>query len=102
LVVVAAGVCGCVRPRNLNFPAAPFRPPVLCQNNHDTHPHNTKHNTHTYKQIYGPESSGKTTLALHAIAEVQKAGGMAVFIDAEHAFDQGYAKVCWLVGVGRD
>jgi RecA/RadA recombinase len=44
-------------------------------------------------QIYGPESSGKTTLALHAIAEVQKAGGNAVFIDAEHAFDQTYAKV---------
>lgn len=43
-------------------------------------------------EIFGPESSGKTTLALHAIAEVQKAGGNAVFIDAEHAFDQAYAK----------
>ena len=43
-------------------------------------------------EIYGPESSGKTTLALHAIAEAQKAGGVAAFIDAEHAFDAGYAK----------
>ncbi len=45
-------------------------------------------------QIYGPESSGKTTLALHAIAEVQKQGGTAVLIDAEHAFDVLYARVC--------
>ncbi len=43
-------------------------------------------------EIYGPESSGKTTLALHAIAEVQKAGGSAAFIDAEHALDPSYAK----------
>ncbi|KAA3648983.1 MAG: recombinase RecA [Bacteroidetes bacterium] len=43
-------------------------------------------------EIYGPESSGKTTLAIHAIAEVQKQGGIAAFIDAEHAFDQTYAK----------
>ncbi len=43
-------------------------------------------------EIFGPESSGKTTLALHAIAEAQKAGGMAAFIDAEHALDPGYAK----------
>ena len=43
-------------------------------------------------EIYGPESSGKTTLALHAIAEAQKAGGLAAFIDAEHAFDRYYAK----------
>jgi recombination protein RecA len=43
-------------------------------------------------EIYGPESSGKTTLTLHAIAEVQKAGGTAAFIDAEHALDPGYAK----------
>lgn len=43
-------------------------------------------------EIYGPESSGKTTLALHAIAEAQKAGGIAAFIDAEHAFDRYYAK----------
>ena len=42
-------------------------------------------------EIYGPESSGKTTLAIHAIAEVQKAGGIAAFIDAEHAFDRFYA-----------
>jgi len=42
-------------------------------------------------EIYGPESSGKTTLALHAIAEAQKAGGIAAFIDAEHAFDKFYA-----------
>ncbi|MCF8274518.1 MAG: recombinase RecA [Flavobacteriaceae bacterium] len=42
-------------------------------------------------EIYGPESSGKTTLTLHAIAEVQKAGGIAAFIDAEHAFDRFYA-----------
>jgi recombination protein RecA len=42
-------------------------------------------------EIYGPESSGKTTLALHAIAEAQKAGGIAAMIDAEHAFDQTYA-----------
>ena len=39
-------------------------------------------------EIYGPESSGKTTLAIHAIAEAQKAGGIAAFIDAEHAFDR--------------
>ena len=43
-------------------------------------------------EIYGPESSGKTTLALHAIAEAQKKGGAAAFIDAEHAFDINYAK----------
>lgn len=43
-------------------------------------------------EIYGPESSGKTTLTLHAIAEAQKLGGIAAFIDAEHAFDRGYAK----------
>jgi recombination protein RecA len=43
-------------------------------------------------EIYGPESSGKTTLALHAMAESQKAGGIAAFIDAEHAFDRFYAK----------
>ena len=43
-------------------------------------------------EIYGPESSGKTTIALHAIAEVQKAGGTAAFIDAEHALDPVYAK----------
>ena len=43
-------------------------------------------------EIYGPESSGKTTLALHAIAEAQKLGGIAAFIDAEHALDPGYAK----------
>ena len=42
-------------------------------------------------EIYGPESSGKTTLTIHAIAEVQKQGGIAAFIDAEHAFDAGYA-----------
>ena len=42
-------------------------------------------------EIYGPESSGKTTLAIHAIAECQKAGGLAAFIDAEHAFDRFYA-----------
>lgn len=43
-------------------------------------------------EIYGPESSGKTTLTLHAIAEVQKQGGIAAFIDAEHAFDRVYAE----------
>lgn len=43
-------------------------------------------------EIYGPESSGKTTIALHAIAEAQKKGGLAAFIDAEHAFDKGYAE----------
>ena len=42
-------------------------------------------------EIYGPESSGKTTLTIHAIAEVQKQGGIAAFIDAEHAFDATYA-----------
>ncbi|MBT5354071.1 MAG: recombinase RecA [Flavobacteriales bacterium] len=42
-------------------------------------------------EIYGPESSGKTTLSIHAIAEVQKQGGIAAFIDAEHAFDSSYA-----------
>jgi recombination protein RecA len=50
-------------------------------------------------EIYGPESSGKTTLTLHAIAEVQKAGGTAAFIDAEHALDPMYAKK---VGVDTD
>ena len=43
-------------------------------------------------EIYGPESSGKTTLAIHAIAEAQKSGGIAAIIDAEHAFDRTYAK----------
>lgn len=50
-------------------------------------------------EIYGPESSGKTTLAIHAIAEAQKRGGIAAFIDAEHAFDRFYAKK---VGVDVD
>lgn len=43
-------------------------------------------------EIYGPESSGKTTLALHALSEVQKNGGIAAFIDAEHALDPAYAE----------
>ena len=43
-------------------------------------------------EIYGPESSGKTTVALHVVAEAQKAGGVAAFIDAEHALDPIYAK----------
>ena len=43
-------------------------------------------------EIYGPESSGKTTLALHAIAEAQKTGGTCAFVDAEHALDPGYAR----------
>src|SRR6266508_4143766 len=43
-------------------------------------------------EVYGPESSGKTTLTLHAIAEVQRAGGTAAFIDAEHALDPAYAR----------
>ena len=43
-------------------------------------------------EVYGPESSGKTTLALHVIAEAQKAGGTAAFVDAEHALDPVYAK----------
>ncbi|MEE8474193.1 MAG: DNA recombination/repair protein RecA, partial [Myxococcota bacterium] len=43
-------------------------------------------------EIFGPESSGKTTLALHAVAEVQRTGGVAAFIDAEHALDIGYAR----------
>src|SRR3989338_7167124 len=43
-------------------------------------------------EIYGPESSGKTTLALHVIAEAQKSGGTCGFVDAEHALDPGYAK----------
>ena len=43
-------------------------------------------------EIYGPESSGKTTVALHMVAEVQKRGGIAGFIDAEHALDPAYAK----------
>jgi len=50
-------------------------------------------------EIYGPESSGKTTLTIHAIAEVQKQGGIAAFIDAEHAFDAGYASS---LGVNTD
>ena len=43
-------------------------------------------------EIYGPESSGKTTIATHVIAEAQKKGGMCAFIDAEHAFDSNYAQ----------
>ena len=43
-------------------------------------------------EMYGPESSGKTTLALHAVAEAQKLGGIAAYIDAEHALDPVYAK----------
>ncbi|OOY41776.1 DNA recombination/repair protein RecA, partial [Solemya velum gill symbiont] len=43
-------------------------------------------------EIYGPESSGKTTLTLHAVAEVQKTGGTAAFVDAEHALDPAYAE----------
>ena len=43
-------------------------------------------------EIYGPESSGKTTLSMHCIAEAQKQGGIAAFIDAEHAFDKTYAE----------
>src|SRR5690625_4634630 len=50
-------------------------------------------------EIYGPESSGKTTVALHAIAEAQKLGGQAAFIDAEHALDPNYAKA---LGVNID
>ena len=50
-------------------------------------------------EIYGPESSGKTTLAIHAIAEAQKAGGIAAMIDAEHAFDRTYAQA---LGVNLD
>ena len=50
-------------------------------------------------EIFGPESSGKTTLAIHAIAEAQKAGGIAAFIDAEHAFDSTYAQK---LGVNMD
>ncbi len=50
-------------------------------------------------EIYGPESSGKTTLAIHAIAQAQKAGGIAAMIDAEHAFDRTYAKA---LGVNLD
>ena len=48
-------------------------------------------------EIYGPESSGKTTLTLHAIAEAQKVGGIAAFIDAEHAFDKFYAENLGLI-----
>ena len=50
-------------------------------------------------EIYGPESSGKTTLAIHAIAQAQKLGGIAAFIDAEHAFDKSYAEA---LGVDTD
>ncbi len=46
-------------------------------------------------EIYGPESSGKTTVALHIVAECQKAGGIAAFIDAEHALDPVYAQKDW-------
>lgn len=50
-------------------------------------------------EVYGPESSGKTTLALHAVAEIQKKGGVAAFIDVEHALDPEYARN---VGVNVD
>ena len=53
-------------------------------------------------EIYGPESSGKTTLTLHAIAECQKAGGIAAFIDAEHAFDRFYACLLYTSPSPRD
>ena len=46
-------------------------------------------------EVYGPESSGKTTVTLHMVAEVQKRGGIAAFIDAEHALDPVYAKKHW-------
>src|SRR3546814_386817 len=49
-------------------------------------------------EIYGPESSGKTTLAIHVIAEAQKKGGVAAFIDAEHAFDKYYARQLGEIG----
>lgn len=49
-------------------------------------------------EIYGPESSGKTTLALHILAEAQKLGGEAAFIDAEHALDPNYAKALGEIG----
>ena len=55
---------------------------------------NSKHLCVCALQVYGPESSGKTTLALHAIAEVQRQGGVAALIDAEHAFDPDYSRVC--------
>ncbi|MDR7453368.1 MAG: ATPase domain-containing protein, partial [Armatimonadota bacterium] len=45
-------------------------------------------------EIYGPEASGKTTLAYHVIAEAQRDGGVAAFIDAEHALDPNYARAC--------
>ena len=51
-------------------------------------------------EIYGPESSGKTTVALHMVAEVQKRGGIAGFIDAEHALDPVYAKISvWILTI---
>src|SRR3972149_3762186 len=49
-------------------------------------------------EIFGPEASGKTTLGLHIIAEAQKAGGMAAFIDAEHALDSDYSRKLGVVG----
>lgn len=48
-------------------------------------------------EIYGPESSGKTTVALHAVAQAQKDGGIAAFIDAEHALDPAYAAALGLI-----
>jgi len=51
-------------------------------------------------EIYGPESSGKTTMMLHAIAECQKLGGTAAFVDAEHALDPGYARHAGAVRCG--
>ena len=48
-------------------------------------------------EIYGPESSGKTTVALHAVAQAQKEGGIAAFIDAEHALDPSYAAALGLI-----
>ena len=50
-------------------------------------------------EIYGPEASGKTTLAMHCVAEAQKKGGIAAFVDAEHAFDRFYAEK---IGVDTD
>jgi hypothetical protein len=79
---------------------APHPPTPSAHAQTPTRPPRTHAHHHRHQQIFGPEASGKTTLALHAIAEVQKLGGVALFIDAEHAFDAQYAQVCVWACIG--
>ena len=66
----------------------------VCRTLQQVSPCRSPEQMHLLLQVFGPESSGKTTLALHAMAAVQKQGGTALLVDAEHAFDPLYSKVC--------